>query len=63
VPSDWELVGRVALAFVLTFAVGFERQIRGGPAADRTYSLVGMAAAAIAAIAVPKGAQTRSRAW
>jgi len=49
------LVGRVALAFVLTFAVGFERQIRGGPAGDRTYSLVGMAAAAIAAIAVAKG--------
>jgi putative Mg2+ transporter-C (MgtC) family protein len=55
VPSDWDLVLRVALAFPLTFAIGFEREIRGGPAGDRTYSLVGMAAAAISAIAVAKG--------
>jgi putative Mg2+ transporter-C (MgtC) family protein len=56
VPSDWDLLLRVALAFGLTFAIGFEREIRGGQAGDRTYSLVGMAAAAISAIAVTKGA-------
>lgn len=55
VPSDWDLLVRVALAFVLTFVIGFEREIRGGQAGDRTYSLVGMAAAAIGAIAVAKG--------
>src|SRR5262245_62166278 len=55
VPSDWDLAGRVALAFALTFVIGFERELRGGPAGDRAYSLVGMAAAAIAAVAVTKG--------
>ena len=55
VPSDWDLLLRVALAFALTFAIGFEREIRGGQAGDRTYSLVGMAAAAISAIAVSNG--------
>jgi len=55
VPSDWDLAGRVALAFALTFVIGFERELRRGPAGDRTYSLVGMASAAIAAVAVTKG--------
>lgn len=54
--SEWALVGRIALAFALTFVIGFERQVRGGPAGDRTHSLVGTAAAAVAAIAVTKGA-------
>ena len=50
------MVARIAVAFALTFVVGFERELRGGSAGDRTYSLVGTAAAAIAAIAVAKGA-------
>lgn len=54
--SEWALIGRIALAFALTFVIGFERQVRGGPAGDRAYSLVGVAAAAVAAIAVTKGA-------
>jgi len=56
VPTEWDVVARVVLAFGLTFIIGFERQLRGGPAGDRTYSLVGTAAAVIAAIAVLKGA-------
>ena len=55
-PGQWDMVARIAVAFGLTFVIGFEREVRGGPAGDRTYSLVGTAAAAIAAIAVAKGA-------
>ena len=53
---EWELIGRVALAFALSFVVGFERQIRGGAAGDRTFALVGVAAASVAAIAVSRNA-------
>jgi len=49
-------VARVALAFGLSFIVGFERQIRGGPAGDRTYALAGTAAGVIAAVAVTRAA-------
>jgi putative Mg2+ transporter-C (MgtC) family protein len=54
--SDWDLVGRIAVAFGLSFVIGFEREIRGGAAGDRTFALVGTAAAAIAVIAVSKNA-------
>ncbi len=50
--EDLVLFGRVGLAFVLCYAVGFERALRGAPAGDRTYSLVGTAAAAISAVTV-----------
>lgn len=52
--SHGELVlcGRVALAFALCFAVGFERALRGAPAGDRTFALVGTAAAAVSAVTV-----------
>ena len=55
-PTEWDLVARVALSFGLSFVIGFERQIRGGPAGDRTYALVGTAAAVVSAVAVLKGA-------
>lgn len=54
--TEWDLVARVALAFGLSFLVGFERQIRGGPAGDRTYALAGTAAAVVAGVAVTKAA-------
>src|SRR5205807_224245 len=50
--GDLVLFGHVGLAFVLCYAVGFERALRGAPAGDRTYSLVGTAAAAISAVTV-----------
>ena len=50
--QDLVLFGRVGLAFVLCFAVGFERELRGSPAGDRTFSLVGTAAAAVSAVTV-----------
>ena len=55
-PSEWELIGRVALAFGLSFVIGFERQLRGGQAGDRTYALVGTAAAAVSTIAITRSA-------
>jgi putative Mg2+ transporter-C (MgtC) family protein len=49
--QDLVLLGRVALAFALCFVIGFEREIRGSAAGDRTYAMVGLAAAAVAAVA------------
>src|SRR3954447_18435644 len=40
----------VALAFALSFLVGFEREVRGAPAGDRTYALVGTGAAAVTVV-------------
>ena len=48
-PSEWSLIGRVALGFGLAFIVGFERELRGSPAGDRTFALVGAAVTAITA--------------
>jgi putative Mg2+ transporter-C (MgtC) family protein len=56
--EQWVLLRHILLAFVLTFAVGFEREIRGAPAGDRTYSLIGTASAAITAVAFIQSPQT-----
>jgi len=48
--TEVDLVGRVALAFVLSFVIGFERELRGSAAGDRTYALVGLGAAAVTAV-------------
>jgi putative Mg2+ transporter-C (MgtC) family protein len=50
--QDLVFFGRVGLAFVLCYAVGFERALRGAPAGDRTFALVGTAAAAVSAVTV-----------
>ena len=42
-------LARIALGFALAFVIGFERELRGSPAGDRTFSLVGGAATAITA--------------
>lgn len=57
-PSNGVLIGRVALAFALSFALGFERELRGSPAGDRTFALVGTTAAAITAITLGSSPQT-----
>jgi putative Mg2+ transporter-C (MgtC) family protein len=53
---EWNMIGNIAVAFGLSFAVGFEREVRGGAAGDRTFALIGTAAAAIGAIAVARNA-------
>jgi len=50
VPSDWDLIARVALGFGLAFAIGFERELRGAPAGDRTFGLLGASIAGMTAV-------------
>src|SRR5690349_13206599 len=49
-PSDWDLLARIALGLALGFVVGFERELRGSPAGDRTFGLVGLSTAAATAV-------------
>lgn len=55
--EDLVLFGRVGLAFLLCYALGFERAIRGAAAGDRTFSLVGTAAAAMTAVTLDHAPQ------
>jgi putative Mg2+ transporter-C (MgtC) family protein len=55
--EDLVLFGRVGLAFVLCYVLGFERALRGASAGDRTFSLVGTAAAAITAVTIAPAPQ------
>lgn len=50
-------VGRILLAFALTYAVGFERELRGSPAGDRTFSLIGVGSAIIGLLALANAPQ------
>ncbi|HEY1733022.1 MAG TPA: MgtC/SapB family protein [Acidimicrobiales bacterium] len=49
--ADLVLLGRVAVGIAVAFVFGFERQLRGSPAGDRTFSLVGAASTAVTAVA------------
>jgi putative Mg2+ transporter-C (MgtC) family protein len=55
-PTQWTIVLHVLLAFGLTFAIGFERELRGSPAGDRTFSLIGVASGVIGVLASQNGA-------
>lgn len=44
-------LGHVVVAFVLTYVLGFERQLRGSAAGDRTFALIGTGSALIAVLA------------
>ena len=44
-PSEWELLGRLALTLALSAAIGLERELRQKSAGLRTYTLVGIGAA------------------
>jgi putative Mg2+ transporter-C (MgtC) family protein len=48
--ADVHILWRVLVAFGLSYVIGFERELRGSAAGDRTYALVGTAAAAITAV-------------
>lgn len=50
--SELELVTRVLVGWGLTFVLGFERAVRGAPAGDRTFSLVGAGTALIGALSL-----------
>jgi putative Mg2+ transporter-C (MgtC) family protein len=49
-PSTLTLLLRLLVAFALTFVLGFERELRGSPAGDRTFSLIGVASAVLGAL-------------
>jgi putative Mg2+ transporter-C (MgtC) family protein len=48
--SERLMFEHIALAFALSFVIGFERELRGTQAGDRTYALVGTGAAAVTAV-------------
>jgi len=50
VPSDWELIARVLVGFGLAYAIGFERELRGSPAGNRTFALIGASIAGMTAV-------------
>lgn len=49
--AELVLLGHVLVGFALAYAIGFERGLRGSPAGDRTFALVGGAATAVTAVA------------
>jgi putative Mg2+ transporter-C (MgtC) family protein len=49
--TDVHLLARVALACAIAFCFGFERQLRGSPAGNRTFVLIGGTAAAVTSVA------------
>jgi putative Mg2+ transporter-C (MgtC) family protein len=49
-PSQLAIFGRVAVGFGLGFAIGWEREVRGASAGDRTFALVTSASAAVVAV-------------
>ena len=50
--TDLVFIGRMLLAAVLAFAIGWEREFRGSPAGDRTHTLVALGAAAFTSVSV-----------
>lgn len=50
--TEVELITRVAVGWALTFLLGFERAVRGAPAGDRTFSLVGAGTALIGTLSM-----------
>jgi putative Mg2+ transporter-C (MgtC) family protein len=51
VEHELVLVGRLAVAFALTYALGYERELRGSTAGDRTFALIGIAGGVIGLLA------------
>jgi putative Mg2+ transporter-C (MgtC) family protein len=57
-PPEATVIVRVLIGTALGFALGFERGLRGSPAGDRTFSLVGAATAAVTAVSYQHSPQT-----
>ncbi len=55
--ADLILLGHVAVGFGICYVIGFERHMRGSPAGDRTFALVGTAATAVTAVAAKSSPQ------
>jgi uncharacterized membrane protein YhiD involved in acid resistance len=48
---EWASVVNITIGWALTFVLGFEREVRGAPAGDRTFSMIGLSTALIATVA------------
>lgn len=48
---EWAAAINIAIGWALTFVLGFEREVRGAPAGDRTFSMIGLSAALIGTVA------------
>jgi putative Mg2+ transporter-C (MgtC) family protein len=48
--AEYVLAVRIAVGLVVAYVFGFERQLRGSPAGDRTFALIGLAATAVTAV-------------
>jgi putative Mg2+ transporter-C (MgtC) family protein len=49
---EWDLLGRVLVGAFVSYAIGFERELRGAQAGDRTFSLIGLGSAAVTAVTI-----------
>ena len=49
---ELDLLGRVAVGALVAYFIGFEREIRGAQAGDRTFALIGLGAAAATAVTI-----------
>jgi putative Mg2+ transporter-C (MgtC) family protein len=58
---EWTLVGRMAVAGVLGYAIGFERELRGKSAGERTFALIGLGTAALVSLGTEFGIDAASR--
>jgi putative Mg2+ transporter-C (MgtC) family protein len=58
---EWTLVGRMALASVLGYVIGFERELRGKSAGERTFALIGLGTAAMVALGFQLSGDAASR--
>jgi len=47
---EWDLLARVLVGAVVSYVIGFERELRGAQAGDRTFSMIGLGAAAATAV-------------
>jgi putative Mg2+ transporter-C (MgtC) family protein len=52
VSLDLSMLGRISLAALLGYIIGYERELRGSPAGDRTFALVALGAAGVTALGV-----------
>jgi putative Mg2+ transporter-C (MgtC) family protein len=48
---EWTSVVNITIGWALTFVLGFERELRGAPAGDRTFSMIGLSTALIGTVA------------
>ena len=52
VAAQATLIGRLALGGFLGYVIGFERELRGKPAGERTFGLLALGAAAVTGVGV-----------